>query len=61
MVKMTQEIAIPKLPYLIISRREPCNLFINYFCSPKAKVAQKISCWFYWKRNILMLMDDNTH
>jgi len=32
-VKIRQEIAMPRLPNLSISRREPCNLPINYFCT----------------------------
>lgn len=33
--KIRQETATAKLPYLKTSRREPCNLSINYFCNPR--------------------------
>jgi hypothetical protein len=49
MVKRRQEIAMPKLPYLKISRREPFNLSINYFCSLKLKLLKKYSIGFVGK------------
>ena len=64
-LKMRQEIAMPKLPYLKISRREPRNLSINYFCSLKLKLLKKYSSGFVgkekWERDTLTLIEDTIH
>ena len=64
-LKMRQEIAMPKLPYLKISRREPRNLSINYFCSLKLKLLKKYSSGFAgkekWERDTLTLIEDTIH